>query len=673
MSFCPVWFSRAEGKEVPDEEGEVCTTQGSGKEGGTSVLNLLGDGFRPSPAIFSIIILLIALLPAFSEGKILLHDTQWQGQVDLKEDILIPKGVTLTIRPGTTVRVFQSESTRTDPEYISSLTEITVRGRLRVGETGKGRVRFVPECGGKNCWAGILVDTGSADIRDADLSGAETALMNIKGIIRGSGLMISGNRIGVFSLSDTSIRGSTIKGNEVGLYAYDSDNIRLRDTCIEESEERDLLTLPHVPEVKEVPAVPAKKVKYGRHYSDSVIRMDTVWDGRVSIEGSLRVPPGVRLTILPGTVVEFRWRDSNGDGIGESGLMVQGTLLVKGTQSRPVFFISSEGDGRGLWDSINILNSDSGSNLIEYAVIQNAYRGLHFHFSNVILNRVTLRENYRAVQFQESRVEIVDSRIYHNQSGIRARDSRVFLLRNHVKHNLQGLSLYRVNLTAEDNMISGNTIYGIRIREGAALFSGNTVAYNGRGLLVLNAVRGEYTGNIITTNAQAGLYMKLSSNIIIGENIIQNNGLGGVLLQDTEAVLRGNLISDNTGRGAGLYRFSGLVTGNNFYTNRPYHIELEGGMDVDAPGNYFDGPVDTSVLDGRVEKTRGKLLTSATRKQPVVIPLPPVPVVTDLVLRGKVQITKTLEVLPDSTLRIEPGTHLLLKPGVGMRILGRVE
>jgi parallel beta-helix repeat protein len=674
MEFCPGGFSRTEGKEVPDEEGEVCATQDSGKEGGASVLNLTGDGLRPSPAIFLLILLVTIASPPFSEGKILRYNTVWQGQIDLKEDILIPKGVTLTIRPGTTVRVFPSESTRTDPEYISSLTEITVRGRLRAGETGKARVRFVPECKGRNCWAGILVDTGRTDIHDTDISGAETAIMNIKGGITGTGLMISGNRIGVFSLSDTSLRDSIIKGNEIGIVAPTVESINLENTPVQDSEEGDFLRIPRMPEREGAPVVPPHRGKHGRYYTDSVIRMDTVWEGRVSIEGSLRVPPGVRLVVLPGTVVEFRWRDSNGDGIGESGLMVQGTLLVKGTPSEPVVFMASGGGrGRGLWDSINILNSDLGDNLIEYAIIQNAYRGLHFHYSNVILNRVTLRENYRAVQFQESRVEIIDSWIYHNQSGLRARDSQVLLLRNMVEHNLQGLNLYRVQLTARGNLIAGNPIYGIRIREGAPVFTGNIVAYNGRGLLVLNAMRGEYTGNIIVSNGQAGMYMKNSMNILISRNIIQANGLGGVLLQDTGAVVSENLISDNAGRGAGLYRFSGVVRGNNFYANRPYHVELEGGLDVDAPGNYFDRPVDSAVLDGRVEKTRGRLLTSGTRKEPVVIPVPPVPVITDLVLHGRVQITKTLEVLPDSTLRIEPGTRLEFSPGAGMKIRGRIE
>ena len=62
----------------------------------------------------------------------------------------------------------------------------------------------------------------------------------------------------------------------------------------------------------------------------------------------------------------------------------------------------------GDWDSINIMNSDKAQNLIEFCQIEDAYRGLHFHFSHVTVADSIIRNNYRGIQFQESVVEITE-------------------------------------------------------------------------------------------------------------------------------------------------------------------------------------------------------------------------------------------------------------------------
>src|SRR5512138_1806196 len=82
-----------------------------------------------------LIIVLSLLLPSFAVAGVITTDTVWQGDVTLQDDILVPAGVTLTIRPGTIVRVASAESTKTDPEFLTPLTEITVRGTLKVDGT----------------------------------------------------------------------------------------------------------------------------------------------------------------------------------------------------------------------------------------------------------------------------------------------------------------------------------------------------------------------------------------------------------------------------------------------------------------------------------------------------------------------------------------------------------
>ena len=87
-------------------------------------------------------ILLVVLLPVISHAVTLTKDTVWQGEIKVEEDVLVPKGITLTVRAGTVVRVAAAESTKTDPEYVSPLTEITIRGTLKVEGTEKAPVDF---------------------------------------------------------------------------------------------------------------------------------------------------------------------------------------------------------------------------------------------------------------------------------------------------------------------------------------------------------------------------------------------------------------------------------------------------------------------------------------------------------------------------------------------------
>ena len=67
-----------------------------------------------------------------AEPTVLIDDTVWSGEVLVSEDVLVLPGVTLTISGGARVIVSPSESTQTQPEFLSPLTEITVRGALVV-------------------------------------------------------------------------------------------------------------------------------------------------------------------------------------------------------------------------------------------------------------------------------------------------------------------------------------------------------------------------------------------------------------------------------------------------------------------------------------------------------------------------------------------------------------
>jgi len=169
-------------------------------------------------------------------------DLVWQGAVTMVDDVLIREGGSLTIRPGTEVRVVPAEGTQIDPEYFSSLTELLVRGELFVEGTAAEPVRFViverPELE-EIAWAGITLDgAGPSRIVHAEIERAENGVRCVGcaaeitdssirrcryGIIAqaGSHAKILDNRIedgegGVFvwSGSDPYLKGNLISGHD---------------------------------------------------------------------------------------------------------------------------------------------------------------------------------------------------------------------------------------------------------------------------------------------------------------------------------------------------------------------------------------------------------------------------------------------------------------------------
>src|SRR5512137_1614836 len=74
--------------------------------------------------------------------------------------------------------------------------------------------------------------------------------------------------------------------------------------------------------------------------ADTVIADTQVWEGEVRIRGIVTVKKDWHLTIRPGTRVVFEPLDRDGDGIGDSELLVEGGLVARGTRAAPIIFTS---------------------------------------------------------------------------------------------------------------------------------------------------------------------------------------------------------------------------------------------------------------------------------------------------------------------------------------------
>lgn len=621
--------------------------------------------------------LFIFLAPLPVHAKTLVTDTVWEGTIELADDLLVPAGITLIIKPGTTVLVATAESTKTDPEYLSPLTEITVRGRLLANGTSQHPIRFIAKDRQlPGSWAGILLDGGDIALSHASVGTADTGLYLFSGSARLSNCTLQGNQTGIVASGATSkltIDQTLIAENDYGLVQLSSPQVTrtaLTFSGNRKGNERQAAfgVFPPVASPAEAPLPVAKEV------SDTALLGDTIWSGRIVITGQIRVPEGSRLVIAPGSVIEFKRKDTNGDGLGENGLLIQGTLIAKGTAARPITFRSAETVRRtGDWDAVNIMNSDGVRNLLEHCRFEDAYRGLHFHFAHVLVSNATFRNNYRAIQFQESNVEIVDSTFIANRSGVQGRDSKLRFSGNRLLGNLTGVNFFRCALTFTDNALLANFREGGRIREGSADIQRNQAIGNRIGLQIADLFRGAIAGNDLSGNTDNGLIMKNVDNLEISGNHLGGNGINGLNLQEVRATIRNNLLTGNRQRGIGIISFNGAITGNTFADNGLYAIENEGSDEVDARENWWGVATPASVIkDGATDPRRGKLMSANPLSTAPLFTWPLAQIYADTLWAGRITLPERATLRQGATLTIKPGTLVTVGPASGLTVYGRL-
>lgn len=580
-----------------------------------------------------------------SQALTLTENTVWQGEIEITDDVLVPVGITLSVMPGTTIRISAAESTKTDPEYLSQLTEITVRGRLEIRGTRDQPVTITKnDSQSKENWAGIIVDSGHADIHFSTIEHSEAALTVIQGSAILTETLITANRYGIIAQGEASVvtlKRVRVTGNEYGILELAGARLESKESIILDNRQKDRFTAKiskDPPGGEPTPPVPDTAIT--RSYGDDVLMGTTIWQGRIMINGVVRLPAAARLIILPGTRIEFTRRDTNGDGIGENGLMIQGVLVAKGTPTAPIVFRSAEEQRKsGDWDAINVLGSDYTGNLLEYCRIEDAYRALHLHFSIVTVNSCDIANNYRGLQFQESLITIIATMIHNNKSGIRARDSEVVMTRSRVFENYSGAVFLHTDLKAMDTVFSHNSYEGLRLREGAALIERNSMTGNRFGMVVNDAQYGRYNRNLIEANQETGLVLKNTENIEIHGNAIQANGINGIAVREARTAITGNHIAANGERGIAISTFEGIITGNAIVGNGVYGIGIDSTGDVAAAENWWGGSDPGQVIYDHADEShlgRVRYLPLLHSPLPFQWPLAAAPVATSL--RGSIMV-----------------------------------
>jgi parallel beta-helix repeat protein len=333
---------------------------------------------------------------------------------------------------------------------------------------------------------------------------------------------------------------------------------------------------------------------------DQTYSVDQTWSGDVIIDGVIQFNAGTTLTIEPGTTVRFVKTDTDGDGIGENEIYVQGRLVANGTKERPIVFTSAEEHPRpGDWGAVNIMVSEGAVNELSNCVIEYGYRGFHMHFSKGRVTDCTMRNNYLGIQCQDSELEITGCTISHNRGAIVFKDSKLKIRNNVISDNYWAIRFLYGEVELTGNTITGNLINGVTFRENKVKASGNYLSDNRKGFSSEGA-EVVLDGNIVDSNVESGIYLKHSKGTVKA-NDISGNGDAGISIEDSSVV----------------------VTGNDITGNRNYAVDNNGSMGLDARGNWWGttdkAGISAMIYDGADEAGIGMVDFEPAAAAPFVV------------------------------------------------------
>ncbi len=177
---------------------------------------------------------------------------------------------------------------------------------------------------------------------------------------------------------------------------------------------------------------------------------DTVWEGRVCVEGLFGVRTGVTLTVTAGTEVYFRRGAS---------LELEGHMDVEGTPDAPVLFSSNELEPKvGDWGGIALQLTNGGTMRMQHAIVE---------YGNI---GVATWESTLTVEGPETDLFIEHSLFQFNNTAMTPDDNSEVRF-NTVACNRQGIFVASEDVPVQrlaDNNICQNLEWGMSAQQSSA-------------------------------------------------------------------------------------------------------------------------------------------------------------------------------------------------------------
>jgi hypothetical protein len=183
------------------------------------------------------------------------------------------------------------------------------------------------------------------------------------------------------------------------------------------------------------------------------------------------VKRGVTLTIEPGTNIRFLKKDRDKDGIGDGGIVVEGTIIAHGTKKDRIIFASAEErPEKKDWSYIMVLTAES-DNIFEYCEVHHAFTGIQIQYSNARITDCLFSNNNEGLRFRGAHLTVEYSNFKDNTLGIgfAGLDGRIVIMNNDIRENDVGILFMhpradpviarKSHETGSTTVIANNNIY----------------------------------------------------------------------------------------------------------------------------------------------------------------------------------------------------------------------
>lgn len=289
---------------------------------------------------------------------------------------------------------------------------------------------------------------------------------------------------------------------------------------------------------------------------------DEIWFGSLLLTGDMQIPPGVTLTITPGTMIQFTAQsDDNSDCSYDPrnietnyctmiSIQVFGTLIAQGTESQPILFTTtSETPGDLDWQSIEVKED-----------------------AEVILDHVIMEHGHFSLQFD----------------GINFQSS----ISNSVFRNVSKCAICTGPHPIENPLVISDSIFIDAGREAID-------TYEGQNILLKNNV---FIGNYVAI-------MSVGSAVTIENNLFFDNLRGIGVIEKGIPTITGNQFEGNQGPAIFVVNAQPVIHGNNFVDNS-INISLENSTNrLNAEDNWWgttsEREIDQLIVDGLDNPTWG--------------------------------------------------------------------
>jgi len=233
-----------------------------------------------------------------------------------------------------------------------------------------------------------------------------------------------------------------------------------------------------IPEAPVTAATATEKTASGRsplRIGDSVLAVDTAWEGDVVISGVIVVKKGVTLTLKPGTTVRFARVDRDRNSVGDGELRIEGRIVALGTAENRIVFTSAEKSKSVRdWSYIHLLASQA-DNVFEYCRFEYGFSGIQVHYSSVRIADCQFANNHEGLHFNTANVLAEHNTFTGNGSAIRFKrlEGKVVIRNNDIHGNEIGVLFGRQQINAVDFQNLNNPV-------DYPLFTGNSFHDNGK-------------------------------------------------------------------------------------------------------------------------------------------------------------------------------------------------